>query len=99
MTLDDALAAAVSRAVAPLAADLSAVLAELAEMRRTQPARLVSVADAAREMGISECSVRRHIADGSLPCRRVGARVLVDMTAALPATADKISAMAREARR
>jgi hypothetical protein len=50
-------------------------------IRQAQPARLLSVADAAAELGISQCSVRRHVADGSLPSRKVGARVLVDMSA------------------
>jgi excisionase family DNA binding protein len=56
------------------------VAAVVAEIRRAQPARLLSVRDAAAELGISECSVRRHLADGTLPSRRVGARVLVDLS-------------------
>jgi hypothetical protein len=51
-----------------------------AAIRQAQPARLLSVADAAAELGISQCSVRRHVTDGTLPSRRVGARVLVDLS-------------------
>jgi len=56
------------------------IAAVKAAIRQAQPARLASVADAAVELGISQCSVRRHVADGSLPSRRVGARVLVDLS-------------------
>jgi len=56
------------------------IAAVTAAIRQAQPARLLSVRGAAAELGISECSVRRHVGDGSLPSRRVGARVLVDLT-------------------
>lgn len=98
MTLDDALSAAVARAVAPITAELSAVRTELAELRRSQPARLLSVDEAAAELHVSACTVRRRILDSTLPSRRIGSRVLVDMNAMQPASDAKIAAMARQAR-
>ncbi|MBN2574927.1 MAG: helix-turn-helix domain-containing protein [Deltaproteobacteria bacterium] len=73
------------------------VAAVVAALRAARPARLVSVADAAAELGISACSVRRHVADGSLPSRRIGGRVLVDMTV-VRASDDEIALAARKAR-
>jgi len=94
MTVDDVIVSVIGRVLAPVYTELTAIRAELAALRAAQPARLVSVRDAAAEMGISPCSVRRHIADRTLPSRRIGARVLVDMTAARPASDDEIAARA-----
>lgn len=66
-----------------MAASEARIIAAVTEaIRHAQPARLVSVADAATELGILQCSVRRHVADGILPARRVGSRVLVDLSQA-----------------
>jgi excisionase family DNA binding protein len=56
------------------------IAAVTAAIRQAQPARLVPVADAAVELGVSQCTVRRGIADGSIPHRRVRGRVLVDLS-------------------
>lgn len=96
MTVDTAIRAAFADAVR--AEGDRIVRAIVTELRASRPPRLLSVADAAAELGISACSVRRHVADGSLPSRRVGARVLIDMTAATPAGDDEIARRAREAR-
>jgi excisionase family DNA binding protein len=76
--IDEAIRAAVAEAIA--ASEARIIAAVTAAIRQAQPARLLSVADAAAELGISQCSVRRHVADGTLPSRRVGARVLVDLS-------------------
>ncbi len=76
--IDEAIRAAVTEAIAASEARIIAAMREA--IRQAQPARLLSVADAAAELGISQCSVRRHVADCTLPSRRVGARVLVDMS-------------------
>ncbi len=89
---------ATARDVAAVLAEIRELRAELAELRRSQPPRLVSVAVASAQLGISPCSVRRHVADGTLPSRRIGGRVLVDLSAAQPAADAEIAQRAREAR-
>jgi hypothetical protein len=96
--LDTALADIVGAAVRPLVDELRQLRAEIAELRTSKPPHLVSVADAAAALGISACTVRRRITDGSLVSRRLGGRVLVDLTAAQPRTDLEVARLAREAR-
>lgn len=42
----------------------------------TAPPTLISIAQAAERLGLSTDTVRRRIADGTLPARRVGPRTI-----------------------
>ena len=94
--IEDVIRALVAEAVA--ASEARIIAAVVAEIRAARPVRLVSVAQAAAELGISACSIRRRIADGSLPSRRLGGRVLVDLSAIQPHSDDEIARLARAAR-
>jgi excisionase family DNA binding protein len=50
-----------------------------ATVERLTPPTLVSVAQAARQLGVSQKTVRRRIADGKLPSVKVGRAVRVDL--------------------
>lgn len=81
MTLEAAIAEAVRAAVEPLVESNRRLATEIEQLRRALPAQLVSVQEAARVLGVHEDTIRRRIADGTLPSRRVGKRVRVDLTA------------------
>jgi excisionase family DNA binding protein len=48
-------------------------------VQRLAPPKLVTVADAAETLGVSEVTVRRRIKDGRLPSKRVGRAIRVDL--------------------
>jgi excisionase family DNA binding protein len=73
---DAAIAAAVARAIAPLAAEIRAL-----RETRAQPAKIGSVAEAALATGLCEATIRRQIKAGQIAAKRVGRRLLVDMAA------------------
>ena len=50
-----------------------------AAVQRLAPPKLVTVADAAETLGVSEVTVRRRIKDGRLPSKRVGRAIRVDL--------------------
>jgi excisionase family DNA binding protein len=96
MTLEAAISEAVERAVAPLVETQRKLVAEIEQLRRALPAQLVTVKEAAEALGVHEDTIRRRIADGSLPSRRVGKRVRVDLSAAThPPTEGEIARLAR----
>ena len=41
---------------------------------------VLSVKEAAKVLGIHENTLRRHIADGSIPSRKLGARILIPVS-------------------
>lgn len=82
MTLEDTIAETVRAAVAPLVAETQRLASEVEQLRRALPAQLVTVPEAARVLKINERTVRRHIKDGTIPVRRVGKSVRVDLSAA-----------------
>lgn len=47
-----------------------------ATKKNTTARRWVSIAEAAEYAGVSDKTIRRRIADGSLPARRLGRRLL-----------------------
>ncbi len=98
MTIDDTIKASVVAAVAPLVAEVEHLAAEVARLREALPPQLVSIEDAAERLGLSGRTVRRRVRDGSIPVRRVGRRVLVDLGALRPLTGEEIAAEARDAR-
>jgi excisionase family DNA binding protein len=50
-----------------------------AAVARLTPPTLVSVAQAAVQLGVSEVTVRRRVRDGKLPHKRVGRSIRVDL--------------------
>ena len=51
----------------------------LAELRREQGRRWLSIAEAAAELGLSEGAIRKHVARKGIESTRVGGRILIDM--------------------
>jgi excisionase family DNA binding protein len=80
--------------VARLATELRAVRQELAALRRALPPQLISIPAAARALGVSVATVRRHARNGSLPSVRVGARLLVDLAALRPTSPEEVARLA-----
>ncbi len=66
--------------------------------RRLPPA-LASVSEAARRLGLSIPTVRRRIKAGELATVRIGARVLVDLSAITPVRGEDVARLAELARR
>lgn len=79
VSFEESIAALLDTKLAPMQAELRRLRAEIQGMRRALPPALVPPREAARALGLSLSSVRRRIADGSLPVRRLGGRVLVDL--------------------
>lgn len=89
MTLEAAITEAVRAAVEPLVEANRKLAAEIEQLRRALPAQLVTVQEAARILGLHEDTIRNRIADGTLPCRRFGKRVRVDLSAATHGPSDE----------
>ena len=79
MNLAAALADVVRAAVAPLVHQVAELTAAVEALRASQTPKLVSPAEAATALGLSIATVRRRIADQTLPSRHIGRRVLVDL--------------------
>ncbi len=84
MTIEEALAAVLEAKLAPVRADVGRLVAEVEAMRRSIPPVLVSMTEAAKRLGVSVSTIRRRVRDGSLPTRRIGFAVRVDLTALHP---------------
>lgn len=83
---------------AALDARLAPVVAAL--RAATPAARGLSPEEWAHQRNVSVWTVRRRIKDGSLPHQRVGKRIVIAADAVTTtAAADRIAALAREARR
>ena len=87
------------RALDALRAEVVSLRAEVAALRGALPPALLSPEQAAQHLGLSCSTIRRRIKDGSLPCRRVGRRILVDLGALRPAPEAEVVRLAHEARR
>jgi excisionase family DNA binding protein len=98
VTIEDAIRAAVAEEVAPLRADLARVEEKLAAVARAAPLTLVDVPEAARRLGLSESTIRRRVRDRTLPVRRVGRSVRIDLSTLRPASEEEVDAAARIAR-
>lgn len=79
MTLEDGIAAAVRAEVAPLRTTVERLTAEIEKLRRALPPALVTMEEAGKRLGLSLSTVRRRVRDGSLPSRKVGRAVRVDL--------------------
>jgi excisionase family DNA binding protein len=84
---------------AALDSRLSPLLAAL--KAAAPPARGLSPAEFATQRGVSTWTIRRRIADGTLPHSRIGRRIIIPADAAVQAHEDRreIERMACEARR
>jgi excisionase family DNA binding protein len=98
MTIDAALSAVVADAVAPVVAELRELRATVDALRAASPPTLVTVGEACRLTGLSPATVRRRVADGTLPSRRIGRSVRVDMAALRPIDPGEIARLSMEAR-
>lgn len=83
MTLEETIADVIARQLAPLVESNRRLASEVDRLRRALPPQLVSVTDAARALRVDPRTVRRRVQDGSIPSRRVGRRLLVDLGATL----------------
>ena len=73
--------AAVERAVERKLTRLEEVLSSLVSRL---PARLLTVAEAAQELGVHQRTIRRQIKSGELAHRRVGGSIRIDIDASRP---------------
>ena len=99
MSVDTALAAVVADAVAPLATEIRELRATVEALRAASPPTLVTVGEACRVTGLSPATVRRRIADGTIPSRRIGRSVRVDLATLRGPTPEQVAQQAAEARR
>ena len=92
--------------IADLPAQVQAVIAEQREQRAilqqlvdTVPTSgLADVPTAAARLNLSEATIRRRIADGTLPTVRIGRAVRVDLSKIQAVTTDDVAEAAAEAR-
>jgi excisionase family DNA binding protein len=72
---------ATRRAVDALGARIERLTIAVEALRGAAPSQLGRVEDVCRVLGISPATVRRRIADGTIPCTRIGRTVRVDLAA------------------
>jgi excisionase family DNA binding protein len=100
--LHGALSAVLRQAVrdelADLRAEVRALAAQVEHLRRSLPAQLVSIQEAAGHLHLSLSTVRRMVKRGDLPCRRLGRSVRVDLAALHPMTDDEVAQAAARVR-
>jgi len=89
LTIEETIAAIVAREIAPLAQQVRQLATQIEQLRRTLPAPLASVTKAAEVLGVDPRTVRRRVQDGSLPARRVGRKLLVDLGAVMHVPTDE----------
>jgi excisionase family DNA binding protein len=92
MSIEDAIAAAIEAKVSPVLAELRRVTSELEALRRALPPQLVTMTEAARVLDVSLSTIRRQVKDGTLPCRRVGRGVRIDLTDLRPTPEAEVAA-------
>jgi len=101
MTLESVLAEVVREAVAPLAqqvAELTAAVQALRTPAEAEP-ELLTVREFAKRAGISQCTCRRRVADGTLAHVRVGGAIRIPSSSLRPADPADVARLVREARR
>jgi excisionase family DNA binding protein len=102
MTVEETIAGAVVAQLIPeiqrvVRAELTAQAASLHAPAQPEPAMLTVKQFAARA-NLSQCTVRRHISDGSLQAVKIGSSIRIPATAFRPADPATVSRLAREAR-
>lgn len=98
MSFEDTIAAVLDGRLAPLRLELQRLSAEVSDLRHALPPLLVSVPIAAERLGVSLSTARRRVRDGDWPVRRDGRRVLVDLGALRPKSAEELSEASRSVR-
>jgi excisionase family DNA binding protein len=91
MSIEDVIHDAVKAAVAPMQTQVERLAAEVAALRRAQAPRLATVEEVAEQLGLSVSTVRRHVKDGSIPSRRIGRSIRVDVTALRPLSTEEVA--------
>lgn len=82
MSLEDTIAQLLAAQLAPLIESNRRMAAEIAAVRQALPAQLVTIPEAARALRVSVPTVKRRIKDGTIPVRRFGHSVRVNLTEA-----------------
>ncbi len=90
--------AKVPGALATLTEGIARLDAEVRALRQALPPRLGTLREAADLLGVSYATVRRRVRDGSLPVRRVGRALRVDLGALRPVSEEGVARTARQAR-
>lgn len=102
MTVETAIADAVRAAQAPLVERLDKQNALLERLLAATPTpaetAMLSVRQAAQRVGLSMCSIRRHIADGTLASTKIGGSIRVPSSALRVSDRAEIARLSREAR-
>lgn len=70
----------VTTTINTLRQEIAGLRREVTELRRTTPPVLIPVSDAARRLGLSKKTVRRHIEQGLLRSVRIGNAIRVDLS-------------------
>ena len=81
-----------------VAGDLRRLAEKIDALSSRLPPLLAPIPDAAEILGVSVSTVRRGIRDGSIPYRRIGRSVRVDLSACKGLDANDIARLARKAR-
>lgn len=81
--IEDAIDRAVNRVVVKLEPRLVQLEEAVREIADRLPAPLVTYEVAAKRLNLSVSTVRRRVKDGTLPSKRVGRAVRIDLAAAL----------------
>ncbi len=81
MSLDETFGIILEAKLAPVRAELNRLNLQVESLRRALPPPLVSMSDAASALGVSLSTIKRRVKDGSLPVRRVGRKLRIDMAA------------------
>jgi excisionase family DNA binding protein len=98
VSVEESIRAAVAAEVAPLRTEVARLASQVEALRRAIPPALVAVPEAAKAIGVSEATVRRRIKDGSIPVRRVGRAVRVDLAALRSPDSAEVARLAQAAR-
>jgi len=98
MSIEDAISGTLAAQLAPLRAEIRRLTAEVEAVRRALPPQLVSVAEAAKALGVSVATVRRRAKDGTLPVRWIGRSLRVDLSAQRVSTEAEVVELAEAAR-
>lgn len=80
MTIEETISSVIAARIQPLVEELRRVSGELTALRRALPPQLMSMREAAAQLGVSLSTVRRQVKSGELPCRRIGRAVRVDLS-------------------
>jgi excisionase family DNA binding protein len=92
VSIEDIITAAFATQLEPLRAELRAVRAELQALHRAVPPQLLTLQQAAKHLGLSLSTVRRRAKDGTLPVKRIGRSLRVDVSQMHAATEAEVAA-------